>query len=586
MAVLLVLTTLMVYQPAWTGKPVWDDDAHITKPGLRSLAGLASIWTQPGATQQYYPVAFTAFWLEHKLWGDATLGYHFVNIFLHALCALLFGRMLWKLEVPGAWLAAAIFALHPVHVESVAWITELKNTLSGALYLGAALAYLRFDQTRRGGFYGLALGLFVLGLLTKTAIAPWPAGMLVVLWWKRGRLFWKQDVLPLLPFFVAGLGAGLATAWMERKLFGAEGGEFRFSLLERCLIAGRSLWFHLGKLFWPAGLSFMYERWNISLRVWWQYLYPAAALLLLAGLCAWRRRSRGPLAAVLLFAGTLFPALGFFNAYSFRYSFVNDHHQYLASLGVIALASAGAAMWSSRWALRQRALRRLVCVVLLVTLASLTWRQAGHYADLETLYRATIASRPDCFMAHNNLGIALSEKGEVDEAITQYQEALRLKPDYAEAHYGLGNAWQEKGQMDEAISQYREALRLKPDYVLAHNNLGIALARRGLFDEAISQYQEVIRLKPADALAHNNLGIVLARSGRIDEAIGQYQEALRMKPDDAAAHNNFGNALFRKGQIDEAIRHYREALRLKPDYVEAHNNLARALRMKQVPAGP
>ena len=252
LGLLLVITTLLAYQPAWQGKPLWDDAAHLTPPELRSLAGLARIWTEVGATQQYYPATFTAFWVQHRLWGDATLGYHLVNILLHCLCALLFLRILRRLEVPGAWLAAAIFALHPVHVESVAWMAQLKNTLSGVFYLGSMLAYLGFDRTGSRRLYALALGLFVLGLLSKTAIVTLPAAMLVIFWWKRGSLSWKQDALPLAPFFLAGLAASLVTVWLEQSLYGARGAEFQFSFLERCLVAGRAIWFHLGKLLWPV----------------------------------------------------------------------------------------------------------------------------------------------------------------------------------------------------------------------------------------------------------------------------------------------------------------------------------------------
>ena len=291
----------------------------------------------------------SVFWVEHKLWGDATLGYHLVNILLHAFSALLLLKILRQLEISGAWLAAAIFALHPVQVESVAWISELKNTLSGVFYLGSALIYLNFDQTRRLKFYVAALVLFGLGLLSKTVIATLPAALLVVFWWQRGKLSWKQDVRPLLPFFLAGVVMGLFTAWVERKFIGAEGKVFDLTLLERMLIAGRVVWFYLGKLFWPAGLVFIYPRWEVSGTVWWQYLFPAATLLLLAGLWAWRRRNRGPLAALLFFVGTLFPALGFLNVYPFRYSFVADHYQYLAGLGVITVVSAGAAQLLGRW---------------------------------------------------------------------------------------------------------------------------------------------------------------------------------------------------------------------------------------------
>jgi 4-amino-4-deoxy-L-arabinose transferase-like glycosyltransferase len=283
MAVLLVLATLLAYSPAWQGTPVWDDEPHIARPELHSLSGLVRTWIQPGATQQYYPLVYSIFWLEHRLWGGSTLGYHLLNILLHASSALLVLLILRRLTLPGAWVAAAIFALHPVQVESVAWITELKNTLSGLLFLSSVCAYLLFDQTRSRRWWGLAVGLFVLGLTAKTAIATLPAGLLVLVWWRRGSLSWKSDLRPLVPFFAVGLLAGLFTAHIERKLFGAEGQEFNFSFIERCLIAGHSLWFHLGKLFWPANLTFMYQRWDINPLVWWQYLYPGTMLLLLAG---------------------------------------------------------------------------------------------------------------------------------------------------------------------------------------------------------------------------------------------------------------------------------------------------------------
>ena len=312
------------------------------------------IWFELGATQQYYPLLHSAFWVEHNLWGDATLGYHLVNILLHAAAAVMVALVLRRLSVPGAYLAAAVFALHPVHVESVAWITELKNTLSIVFYLGAVLSYLAFDRTRKTRWWLGALGLFVLGLMSKTTAATLPAALLVIFWWQRGRLSWQRDVRPLAPFFVLGLLAGLLTAWVERKLIGAEGAAFDLTIVERCLLAGRAIWFYLGKLFWPTELIFIYPRWQVSQAVWWQYLFPAAALLLLAGLWALRRRCRGPLAGLLFFVGTLLPALGFCNVYPFLYSFVADHFQYLASLGPITLAAAGVALLFARWRPRPR----------------------------------------------------------------------------------------------------------------------------------------------------------------------------------------------------------------------------------------
>lgn len=256
-AVVLFVVVFLAYLPAWHGGFIWDDDAHVTRPKLRCWEGLFRIWFEPGATQQYYPLVHGTFWLEHWLWGDDPTGYHLVNLALHAGSAFLVALILRRLAVPGAFLAAVVFALHPVHVESVAWITEMKNTLSAVFYLSAMLCYLRFDENRGGRWYAAALGLFLLALLSKTVTATLPAALLVIFWWRRGRLDWRSDVLPLAPFLLLGAVSGLFTAWVERTINGAEGAEFQFSLVERCLIAGRAIWFYLGKLLWPADLIFI-----------------------------------------------------------------------------------------------------------------------------------------------------------------------------------------------------------------------------------------------------------------------------------------------------------------------------------------
>ena len=341
---ILFIAVLAAYQQAWNGRPLWDDDGHITRPELRSAGGLARIWTTPGAVPQYYPVVHTVFWLESHLWGDLPLGYHLLNIFLHVFSAFLLLRILRKLQVPGAWLAAGIFALHPVMVESVAWITELKNTLSGVFFFGTALAYCTFDLERKKRWYTLAAGLFLLGLLSKSVIATLPVSLLAIIWWRRGKIQWRRDAVPLLPFFVMGIVSGLFTAWVERMFIGAEGQEFTFSVIERSLIAGRAFWFYLGKIFSPVNLVFIYPRWNVSQTVWWQYLYPAAALICAAALWAVRKHSRAPFAAVVCYTAALFPVLGFFNVYPFRYSFVADHFQYCAVAGPVVLAAAGMAL--------------------------------------------------------------------------------------------------------------------------------------------------------------------------------------------------------------------------------------------------
>ena len=341
----LVAATVLAYQPVWHAGFIWDDDVYVTNNlTLRSVDGLRQIWCKLTATPQYYPLVHTSFWLEYHLWGLNPVGYHVVNVLLHALAAILLWRVLVRLQLPGAWLAAGIFALHPVAVESVAWVTERKNVLAAVFYFAAALAYLRGRRRERMAesksgvslrWYFLAFALFVAALLSKTTACSLPAAMLLVIWWKRGRIA-GRDVWPLLPFFAAGVALGLVTSWLERTHVGAQGPEWAFSFPERCLIAGRAVWFYAGKLFWPANLTFIYPRWQINTGAWWQWIFPVAALAVVAVLWRLRRRiGRGPLVAVLFFGGTLLPALGFTNVYPMRYSFVADHFQYLASVGLI-----------------------------------------------------------------------------------------------------------------------------------------------------------------------------------------------------------------------------------------------------------
>jgi tetratricopeptide (TPR) repeat protein len=562
----LWLATLAVYQPAWHGGLLWDDDGHITESALRSVDGLRRIWFELGATQQYYPLVHSAFWVLHRLWGDSTLGYHLLNISLHAGSAFLVAVILRRLNVPGAALAAAIFALHPVHVESVAWITELKNTLSGAMYLGATLAYLHFDAGRRKRWYVLALGLFVLALLSKTVTATLPAALLVVFWWQRGRLSWRRDAAPLVPFFALGIAGGLLTAWVERTFIGARGEDFQFTLIERGLIAGRVIWFYLAKLVWPTDLIFIYRRWQISQGEAWQYLFPLGVVVLLAALWRWRTRSRAPLAAMLFFCGTLFPALGFFNVFPFKFSFVADHFQYLASLGIIALGAAGLANLAERWRPRFPQATTVVALGVLLPLAALTWRQSHQYAGADTLYRSTLSRNPSCWLAYNNLG-ELKLHGSVEDAkegVAQIRESLKINPDNPEAHNNLAIGLQRLGLLDEALVQYREAVKGNARLAVAQRNLGLLLLDMGRLDEAVAAMQDAVRYRPRAPEARTALGDALQRAGRFDEAIAQYAEAIRLKPDYGDARQNRGLALERAGRLQEAVTAYEDALKLLP----------------------
>jgi protein O-mannosyl-transferase len=575
---MLFAATLLAYRPAWNGSPLWDDRAHMTPPALRSFHGLEQIWTHPKGTVQYYPLAHTVFWLQSHLWGDSTLGYHLLNILLHVLSALLLVAILRKLGIRGAWLAAAIFALHPVQVESVAWITELKNTLSGVFFLATALTYLTYIESRKRLLYGSALGLFALGLISKTSIAPFPLAMLAVVWWKRGKLSWKQDIVPLLPFLLTGVSFGLITLYVEQTFIGVRGEEFALSFVERCLIAGRALWFYLSKVFFPVNLVFSYPHWTVSESTWWQYLFPAAALAAGAALLAKRKVWRAPAAALFFFTAMLLPCLGFFSLFTFRYSFVADHYQYLAMIGPITVAAATGVRGTDL--LREKLRRKvgpLLCATLLSVLFMLSWRQSHAYADAWTLYRTTLRNNPDSWMAYNNLGLLLADIGRSDEAMTDYKKALAINPDASDVHYNLGLLLAKMGRADEAMADYQTALRLNPNHPSAHNNLGALLERMGRTDEAMAHYLKALELYRDHAEAHTNLGVLLGKMGRSDEALAHLSQALEIDPDYRDAQYNIGLLLAKMGRTDEAMVHLQKVLELDSNYVKAHNTLGALL---------
>ena len=568
----IVCATVLAYWPALRGGMLWDDASHVTRLDLRTLHGLWRIWFDLGATQQYYPLLHSAFWVEHSVWADAVAGYHLVNVALHALAACLVVRIARRLALPGAWLAGLCFALHPLCVEAVAWISEQKSALSGAFYLAAALVYLHFDDSRRPSRYLAALGLFVLALLSKTVTATLPAALLVLLWWRRGRLEWKRDVRPLVGWLVLGASAGLLTAWIEKTYIGAGGVDFTLTPLQRLLLAGRAIWFYAYKTVWPVNLTFFYPRWNIDAAAWWQYLFPFGVLAAAFGLWRLARRNRGPLAGFLFFAGTLFPVLGFFNVYPFRYSYVADHFAYLASLGIIVPVAAGVSKISSG--------RAWLPAILVAVLGVLTWRQAGMYRDEETLYRETLERNPGAWLAHNNLGnFLLAIPGRRDEAMAHIQAAIGLKPDFWEAHLSMGNALLEMpGRLDDAIAQYETAARLAPNSERPQANLGNALLQAGRTGEAIAHLKTALRIQPDNAEAHNGMGNAFSlQPGRLPDAIAEYRAALRANPNLVEAHNNLGRALAQSGQLPDAIAEFEAALRLKPDYWSAHSNLGNAL---------
>jgi tetratricopeptide (TPR) repeat protein len=581
LAVALVALTFLAYLPALRGGFVWDDDAYVTRnPLLTAPDGLERIWFSAHHQSQYFPLVYTTLRFERELWGLNPFGYHFVNIALHALNALLVWLVLRRLALPGSWLAAAIWAVHPVNVESVAWITELKNTQSTLFYLLALLAWMKFtarETEEPWRFYGLALALQALALFSKTTACTLPAALLLVLWLRKEPIGWRR-LVQVAPFLVLGVAMGLLSVWWEAHL-----GNYRkvldysFNGLDRLLIATHALWFYVTKLVWPTNLTFSYPRWEINGHDPRQYIWLIGCIAVALVLWWWRRAlGRAPVAAVVFFVAALSPLLGFIPLYTFRFTFVADHYQYVASIGLIALFAAAV---SNRSVIRRlgATMSCALSVPLLFTLGALTWRQAHVYRDEETLWRDTIAKNPASWMACNNLAGVLLESGRTAEALSEAEQTLRIKPDCAEGHYNLGNVLVSVGKVDEGIEHYQHALRINPKIAAAHYRLGLAFAQQGRMPEAMDHWEQALRINPEYADVHVKLGLALAQQGRMQEAIDHWEQALRINPDDADVHFKLGLAFAQEGQMPEAVEHWEQVLRVNPDFPGAHGYLGIAL---------
>ena len=582
---LVVTATFLSHWQAIGGGFIWDDDAHVTRMDLRSLEGLWLIWSKLGATQQYYPLLHSIFWFEQAVWGDVAVYYHIANILFHTIAVFALVAVLKKLSIPGAWVAGFIFALHPVHVESVAWVTEQKNTISAIFYLFAAFYYVQFDEKRQARDYKFASLFFILALLSKTVTATLPAALLLIFWWKRGKLEFKKDILPLLPWFAIGAIGGVFTAWVERVYIGANGTDFLLTPVMRCLLAGHVIWFYLGKLLWPSNLIFIYEHWNINSSDVVQYFYPFAVIAIVA-LLGWfalkplgQRKAdsitRAPLVGFLFFCGTLFPVLGFANVYPFMFSYVADHFQYLASLGIIVPFASGVTLLVEKLSNESKAMASAIGGVLLALLGVLSWNQCSMYKDGETLYRETIERNPLCWMAHNNLGAIWLNKGHVAEAQEQFEEAIRIRPPYADAQSNLSMVLLRTGRPQEAIVHATEALRLR-ESPENENNLAASLAGVGRFGDAIPHYQMALRMKPNFTEALNNLGNAYLQLGHRDEALNALQTAIKYMPNFADPYENIGFILIGAGRLNEGIQAYEQAVKLVPNAPMFRINLANA----------
>jgi protein O-mannosyl-transferase len=577
----LLLGALVVfaYQPVWNAGFIWDDDDYVINNSLLTAPdGLKRIWFSTDAPSQYFPLTYTTLRLERAVFGLNPAGYHWVNLFLHTANALLLAYLLLRLRIPGAWLAAAVFALHPVQVESVAWITELKNLQSLFFALLATVAWIQFAEAKdqKPLWYSLALGAFLLALFSKTTACTVPAAWLLIHWWRKEPLC-LQRWIQVLPFFAAGLAMGLLTVWWEGHEQGTNAAQLNFTAVERLLIASRAVWFYLEKLLWPAALSFSYPQWPVDVASVASYGWPALCLVAACVLYIGARRGwRAPAAAFLFFVCTLGPLLGFFMLYTFRYSYVADHYQYVAMIGPVALLCAvlQRAADGVRWA------RPILAAGMLTVLASLTWQQSQIYKDLDSLWTATLQRNPSSDLAHNNLSALRVEQGRLDEAISLGRRALELEPhgaDDALAHVNVGNALMKRGDLEGAQAEFEAALRIVPDLLHAHQNLAAVALQADRVEEAIDRLGKVIAVSPGNAHAHQNLGSAYFRKGAYDLAIGSYRRALETRPMDADVHNDLATALLLTGEVEAGLRHLQQALRYNPQLAKAHVNLGAVL---------
>ncbi len=594
----LCLLVAVSYFPALSAGFLWDDQVLKLATPLHTWSGLVHIWFGPRGLIQYeahyWPLLYTLFWLEHKLWGLAPLGYHLVNLLLHTGVVLLLWRLLRRLEVPGAWFAAAVFAVHPLHVESVAWVIGRKDVLATVFYLSSVLAYIRCTEMprgrRRGGPYLLAVALFVLGLLSKSIAITLPAALLLWHWWRHGRVT-LTDCSRLLPFFLVGLGIGLADYAYSTSL---EPVVFGYTLLERGLLAAHALAFYVGKLLWPVGLIGVYPRWEpgIGDALAWGFAVGFAAVV--AVLWHWRRPlGRGPLAGVLFFAVALSPVLGFVDFGYMQFSFVADRYQYLGGIGLIVVVAAAASRACQRGlgalsAHRTRPARLAIGVVgaaILAVAGLLTWNQAGLYRDSGTFFTHVITHNPQARSAHHNLGNYLRDQGRYGEAHAAYQTALEQRPDSPRLLTNIGVLLSNQGRHEEAVTRFREVLRLNPQHQLAMKNLtsvlsgiGVQLSNQSRHEEAVARFREVLRLDPQHRDATRGLAAVLvsigaqlSSQGRHEEAVARFRAALRLDPQHQLALRNLAAVLMNQGRYAEGLASAQQLIAHYPDDAPGHH---------------
>jgi tetratricopeptide (TPR) repeat protein len=511
-ALVIIVACSVAYIPAIKGGFIWDDNVYVTKNSLLTAPdGLYRIWFSKDVTSQYFPMTYTTFWVERRLWGLNPMGYHAVNVVIHIFNALMLWLVLRRLSIPGAWFASAIFALHPVQVESVAWITERKNVLMLFFSLLTVLCWMESVLGGKFGrkaflFYASSLLFYALALFSKATACTLPLAFILILWLKQTPLTVKR-YLQIVPYIIMGIGMGLFVMWWENHHQGTNQLNLGLTPAVKILIAGRALWFYLWKLFWPAMLTFSYPRWHIDPTEIWQYAWPAASVLVLAGAWLWRERSgRATTAAILFFTAMLFPMLGFFPLYTFVYSFVADHYQYAASIGPVALVAAGSALVLRRLGAKGRFLAFSAGGILLLTLCVLTWRQSRIYSNMETLWKDTLNKNPDSWLANGQISMIFLRQQKFDDAKIYMERKIILASYmkvispliYSIMHYKLAFIFEAQGKLDYAVSYYQKSLEYRDNQSFAHYRLAVILARQSNYELALPHFRRALEMAKAE----------------------------------------------------------------------------------------
>lgn len=571
--VLFVLVAV-IYFPATKAGFVWDDTIMKSLKAVSTWGGIWDLWFDPASAYMqgdrwreghYWPLLYTTFWIEHKIWGFSATGYHIVNILIHFANTVLLWRLFARLAVPGAWFAAAVFAVHPLHTESVTWIMARKDMLATLFCLVALLMWLRFAESRRRGHYASALLLFAAAMLCKSVVVVFPVTLLILQWWKEGRIT-KTYLLRTAPFFLVGFAIAIADMLFYQNVQPISLG---YSIPERVLIATHALWFYVGKLLWPVELAVIYPRWEINVADPLGWLYVIASLAVVSTFWFLRGRiGRGPLACALFFAVMLSPTLGFIDYGYMRYAFVADRYQYLAGIGVIVLFAAAATYGSDRMPGSLRKATRGAALALLALLGVATWNQAGVYRNEVVLFRHVISLNPQARTAHLNLAYALLRgEGASEEALAAAREAVRKRPLYHNSHNVLGAVLSGLGRYEEAEKPLRRAVELNPRYAPAFLNLGESFRKRRRYKEAFEAYLAAVRIDPDYPLPYVGMGYAFFKLKRYEEAVSSMKRALSLQPGLPMAprlYSLIGQSLSKMGRHEEAKRYLRRARELAP----------------------